>query len=103
MDGSNNYKATCTYTMLRNNHVAICRGARVHSDSWATGVSTYDSYANGVDTFSYLFQDFLPVFAAGNNGATQLDSSVESPAVSKNCLSVGALIIPYQFLTGDPL
>jgi len=36
-----------------------------------------------------LNQDFLPVFAAGNFGYEEVDSTVTSPSVSKNCLSVG--------------
>ncbi len=35
-------------------------------------------------------QDFLPVFAAGNLGESELPSSLSSPAVAKNCLAVGA-------------
>ncbi len=67
----------------------MCRGAKIHSDSWGTGSSAYDALAYDVDLFSYLNQDFLPVFAAGNFGYEEVDSTVTSPSVSKNCLSVG--------------
>lgn len=68
---------------------AVCRGAKIHSDSWGTGSSAYDALAYDVDLFSYVNQDFLPVFAAGNFGYEEVDSTVTSPSVSKNCLSVG--------------
>ena len=42
-----------------------------------------------MDLFSYVYQDFLPVFAAGNLGYEEVDSTVTSPSVAKNCLSVG--------------
>ncbi len=67
----------------------VCRGAKIHSDSWGTGSSAYDALAYDVDLFSYVNQDFLPVFAAGNFGYEEVDSTVTSPSVSKNCLSVG--------------
>ena len=34
--------------------------------------------------------DFLPVFAAGNLGESELPSTLSSPAVAKNCVAVGA-------------
>ena len=67
----------------------VCRGAKIHSDSWGTGSSAYDALAYDVDLFSYVNQDFLPVFAAGNFGYEEVDSTITSPSVSKNCLSVG--------------
>ncbi len=70
----------------------LCRGARIHSDSWGTGSSAYDALAYDVDLFAYVYQDFLPVFAAGNLGYEEVDSTVSSPSVSKNCLSVGELL-----------
>lgn len=33
--------------------------------------------------------DFLPVFAAGNLGESELPSTLSSPAVAKNCVAVG--------------
>ena len=66
-----------------------CRGARIHSDSWGTDSAAYDSLAWDVDKFTFLNQDFLPVFAAGNFGYEDLDSTLASPSVAKNCLSVG--------------
>lgn len=66
-----------------------CRGARIHSDSWGTDSAVYDALAYNVDLFSFLRQDFLPIFAAGNFGYEEIDSTIASPSVSKNCLSVG--------------
>ncbi|DBB02440.1 TPA: Signal peptide peptidase-like 2A [Trebouxia sp. C0006] len=70
--------------------LSYSQGAKIHSDSWGTGSSAYDALAYDVDLFSYVNQDFLPVFAAGNFGYEEVDSTVTSPSVSKNCLSVGA-------------
>ena len=56
-----------------------------------TTLSVYDANAQAVDTFAYLFQDFLPVFAAGNSGAQLVDGTITSPAVAKNCMAVGAI------------
>ncbi|KAK9815059.1 hypothetical protein WJX73_006174 [Symbiochloris irregularis] len=67
------------------------RGARVHSDSWGTSsVVAYDSLAADFDEFSNQNQDFLPVVAAGNFGYEDIDSTVTSPAIAKNTISVGA-------------
>ena len=68
----------------------FCRGARVHSDSWGTSnVVAYDALAADFDEFANLNQDFVPVVAAGNFGYEDVDSTVTSPAVSKNCIAVG--------------
>jgi hypothetical protein len=40
-------------------------GARVHSDSWGSEDSSYDSLAWDVDAFTWNNPDFLPVFASG--------------------------------------
>ena len=73
--------------------VMFYRGARIHSDSWGTDSSAYDALAYDVDLFAYVYQDFLPVFAAGNLGAEEVDSTVTSPSVAKNCMSVGELAL----------
>jgi hypothetical protein len=41
------------------------RGARIHSDSWGAATAGYDDLAYDFDAFSYTYQDFLPVVAAG--------------------------------------
>jgi len=75
-----------------------CRGARVHSDSWTTSASVYDTNSQSVDLFSWLFQDFLPVFAAGNYGARLVDGTIASPSTAKNCISVGAALLGFILL-----
>ncbi|KAK9815904.1 hypothetical protein WJX72_011677 [[Myrmecia] bisecta] len=68
---------------------AYQRGAYVHSDSWGTDSPQYDAMGFDVDLFSWVFQDFVPVFAAGNLGYLEIDSTVSSPATAKNSISVG--------------
>ena len=41
-------------------------------------------------------QDFLPVFAAGNLGASEMPSTLSSPAVAKNCIAVGTCFSQHQ-------
>ncbi|KAG2498668.1 hypothetical protein HYH03_003413 [Edaphochlamys debaryana] len=68
-------------------------GARVHSDSWGSDLTAYDSMASALDRFTWANQDFLSVFAAGNYGATTTaTTTVTSPAVAKNCLTAGATL-----------
>lgn len=71
-------------------------GARVHSDSWGCGGPTpeacesYNAHAKEVDDFVWRRQDFLIVFAAGNDGTGPNAKSVSAPATAKNALVVGA-------------
>ncbi|GJP30633.1 hypothetical protein CLOM_g4168 [Closterium sp. NIES-68] len=72
---------------------AMRAGAFIHSDSWASGVRAYDYMAQSVDRFTFYNPNFLPVVAAGNMGSVHKDSiSISSPALSKNCLTVGATL-----------
>ena len=43
-----------------------------------------------VDRFAWLKQDFLIIFAAGDNGVSAAEGTVASPATCKNCLVIGA-------------
>lgn len=63
-------------------------GAKLHSNSWGGGY-WYDMYAHQVDRYLYANQDFLAIFAAGNQGRHG-ENTVLSPSLSKNALSVGA-------------
>ncbi|MCX6349034.1 MAG: S8 family serine peptidase, partial [Candidatus Aureabacteria bacterium] len=72
-------------------------GARVHNNSWgAMGAGEYGSMSEDVDEFASANQDFLIVFAAGNDGVdSNFDGvidlfSVGPPATAKNCITVGA-------------
>lgn len=53
-------------------------GARIHSDSWGSEVTSYDSMASSLDRFTWSNQDFVSVFAAGAAG------SGTSASVKKN-------------------
>ena len=43
-------------------------GARVHSDSWGSDLTVYDSMAASADRFMWLHQDFVSVFAGESEG-----------------------------------
>lgn len=52
-------------------------------------------------------QDFVSVFAAGNEGAVSANNSqgattVTSPATAKNCITVGATEVAGQTTTSNP-
>jgi hypothetical protein len=48
---------------------AYTAGARIHTNSWGASANVYDTMARSVDQFSWDRQDFLVLFAAGNDGA----------------------------------
>ncbi|GBG77635.1 hypothetical protein CBR_g24081 [Chara braunii] len=64
-------------------------GARIHSNSWGTPYNGYGSDARAVDEYSYKNEDVLLVFAAGNQGENG-SSTIASPGLAKNCITVGA-------------
>ncbi|GLI67662.1 hypothetical protein VaNZ11_011914 [Volvox africanus] len=79
-------------------------GARVHSDSWGSELTAYDSMSVSLDRFTFYNQDFVSVFAAGNYGDKSSNSAkgtVTSPAVAKNCIAVGATLT-MGAVTGSP-
>ena len=47
-----------------------------------------------VDEFAYGQPDFLPIFAAGNDGQSSVSRSITQPATAKNILTVGATLSP---------
>ncbi len=77
---------------------AYKEGARIHSNSWGAPGSNgrYDNWCVLADTWLFQNQDFLALFAAGNEGADASrdgvidQGSVSSPGTSKNVLTVGA-------------
>lgn len=78
---------------------AYSQGARIHSDSWGYDSSYAAQYvydAVYADEYMWANQNFLAIFAAGNDGIDRnrdgvIDpGSVLPPSTSKNCLSVGA-------------
>eukprot|EP00287_Rhodomonas_sp_CCMP768_P026058 CAMPEP_0202829982 /NCGR_PEP_ID=MMETSP1389-20130828/15861_1 /ASSEMBLY_ACC=CAM_ASM_000865 /TAXON_ID=302021 /ORGANISM="Rhodomonas sp., Strain CCMP768" /LENGTH=1038 /DNA_ID=CAMNT_0049503575 /DNA_START=13 /DNA_END=3129 /DNA_ORIENTATION=- len=67
---------------------AYMHGAKIHTNSWGDSLPLYtaESYSN--DAFSATHDDFLLLFAAGNNGPWPISGSSQSAA--KNVVSVGA-------------
>jgi len=70
-------------------------GARIHTNSWGSRGNGYSSNSRSVDVFSFEQQDFLILFAAGNDGAGGA-GTVGAPATAKNALSVGASYSPTE-------
>lgn len=72
---------------------AYAVGARVHSDSWGSSSDgSYSSLTQDIDAFCWYHRDFLPVFAAGNEGSSDGLSSVTTQGSAKNALTVGATL-----------
>lgn len=77
---------------------AYKEGARIHSNSWGAPGSNgrYDNWCVLTDTWLFQNQDFVALFAAGNEGADMSkdgvidQGSVASPGSSKNVITVGA-------------
>ncbi len=78
-------------------------GARIHSNSWGgidafgTVGAVYSLSAWSIDRFVWSHQDFLPLFAAANDGTDadgdgvgDLGTLTSSTALAKNILTVGA-------------
>ncbi|KAM7201141.1 Peptidase S8/S53 domain containing protein [Rhypophila sp. PSN 637] len=82
-------------------------GARIHTNSWGTGLPQatkiqppYDGRSESIDQFVWDHQDMTILFAAGNDGQDaaldgKLDGRVNerslgAEAASKNCITVGA-------------
>jgi hypothetical protein len=66
-------------------------GARIHSASWGTpNQNAYTPFDLQIDEYAYENPDFLFIVAAGNGGRGNRASSVGSPALCKNGISVGA-------------
>ncbi|MEO5617313.1 MAG: S8 family serine peptidase [Candidatus Eisenbacteria bacterium] len=61
--------------------------ARVSSNSWGAASNNYDVNAMTVDQFMWDHKDFAIFYSNGN---TFTAAQVGSPAVAKNCVSVGA-------------
>jgi subtilisin family serine protease len=66
-------------------------GAFVSGNSWgSSSQSEYSSSTAALDAWLYANPDFLPVFAASNDGDGENLLSLSSQAVAKNVLTVGA-------------
>lgn len=75
---------------------AYTAGARVHSNSWAGGLSSYAVYSQEIDKYLHENPDFAIILAAGNRGQFGL-GSVGSPANSKNAICVGSIQLRSTF------
>ncbi|KAJ8613681.1 hypothetical protein CTAYLR_003134 [Chrysophaeum taylorii] len=61
-------------------------GARLHTNSWGAGSADFYTTENRqIDEYSYVHQDFLVFFSAGN----QRFNKVGNQPASKNCVAVG--------------
>lgn len=67
---------------------ALARGARVHSNSWGGGSDAYSFDSAAINQFMWDNQDFLIVYAAGNDGPSARTLGFYSNA--KNSVTVGA-------------
>ena len=64
--------------------------AFIHSASWGSDMKgAYTTDCGSYDDFVWKNADFLPVFAAGNDGRSG-SQTIGSPAAAKNLLTVGA-------------
>ncbi len=66
---------------------ARSRGAFIHSNSWGGGGNAYGGSARAIDNYMWETQDFLIVYAAGNNGPGS--GSLGSYSNAKNSVTVG--------------
>ena len=64
-------------------------GGRIHSNSWGSSISTNSEEMYQTDKYLWEHQDFLIIYAAGNEGQRGA-RTVGTPALSKNSISVGA-------------
>lgn len=67
-------------------------GAAIHTNSWGTSTYYYSYFDSMVDEYLYNNPDMLVLFAAGNDGNNG-KTTVGSPAVAKNCITVGAMTV----------
>ena len=76
------------YDMFRDSQQ---KNAHIQSNSWGAQSSwgQYTSDSRSADSFLHDYDDFLVVFAAGNEGS-QGSQSIAPPATAKNVLTVGA-------------
>jgi subtilisin family serine protease len=89
--------------------VYLDTNARIFSNSWGSSsppTRGYSEYAFQVDKFMWEYPDALVIFAAGNGG-NDPNPTVLSPAISKNCIAVGAAMSDVDawknwFITDSP-
>ena len=76
--------------LFRGNAEGSEWNAYIHSASWGETMSAgdYDKQCADIDQYVWRNPEFLPVFAAGNEGSDA--RTISSPASAKNVLAVGA-------------
>ena len=86
-DNVGDWKATSEYAFWQQAYLA---GARINNNSWGSDTAGYYSISDrDADRIMADFRDYVIVVANGNAGPTA--STVGSPAVAKNVISVGAV------------
>jgi len=73
---------------------ALNLGAYVHTNSWGGSSNEYNSYCVDIDDFMWNHQDFLILFAAGNDPYGASSGSIGYPATAKSVLGIGATGMP---------
>jgi len=86
------------YTDLFPHSYAI--GAKLHSNSWGASANIYEIMSSEIDRFTYEHDDFLILFAAGNDGPGP--GTLGAPAGAKNILSIGAGENDFASYPGNP-
>lgn len=114
--GSDSHLASTIVTpplMVGKNMMSVLQsdGASVVVNGWGcAGVkelcNRYSPMEQEIDEWVYQTQTTLPVFPAGNEGATSGASSIASPATAKNVLTVGSCAsngsVPSPFTSQGP-
>ena len=65
--------------------------AYIHSASWGGTLNVYNTTSQALDEWCWNHPDFLPVFAAGNDGTNDTIHTICCQAAAKNVLAVGAV------------
>ena len=75
------------------------KGVKIINNSWGYDIFYYNSECRQADTYMYILcmivtdsashDDFIAIFAAGNDGDMGYNT-VSSPALAKNVITVGA-------------
>lgn len=89
-DDNGIYTPTTKAELFRGNTEGTEWGdAYIHSASWGSAKNgEYDAECADLDKYVWENSEFLPVFAAGNEGSRA--RTISSPAAAKNVLTVGA-------------
>jgi len=88
---SNSQKLQVPATLKWILQTSYALGSRIFTNSWGSSEGAeYNSYAFELDRFIHLHDDYIVLFAAGNEGPG--NSTLSSPGVFKNGITVGATL-----------